>query len=179
MVSKLSDDQFKLLKEMFDMYDKKRSTGNVAVEEIGNLMRLMGANPTEAEIVDIYKEADEDGTLELSFQDFMVLAGDKVANARNSTTNGVKELKTAFDVLDVNQTNRVRFWDLRLLLTQYGDKLSEEDVDTIQHRAGLHSNRILDLNDFLLLFDEEREREASGPVNDLKRTSRSMRGPIL
>ncbi len=48
------------MKEVFSLFDKDNS-GTITTQEIGNVMRALGQNPTEAELQDMINEIDIDG----------------------------------------------------------------------------------------------------------------------
>ena len=49
-------------REAFSMYDKN-GDGVISAKELGEVMRALGENPTETEIVRIINEVDIDGSL--------------------------------------------------------------------------------------------------------------------
>lgn len=49
-------------KEAFALFDKK-GTGAVPRETLGDLLRALGQNPTQAEVAEIISSAPRDGTL--------------------------------------------------------------------------------------------------------------------
>lgn len=49
------------IKEAFLVFDKD-GDGTVSTEELGEVMRSMGQNPTEKELMDMIAEVDVDGT---------------------------------------------------------------------------------------------------------------------
>lgn len=53
------------IKEAFLVFDKD-GDGTVSTEELGEVMRSMGQNPTEKELLDMIAEVDVDGTYETS-----------------------------------------------------------------------------------------------------------------
>ena len=48
-------------KDAFKMFDKD-GDGTITTKELGTVMRSLGQNPTEAELSDMIKEVDADGT---------------------------------------------------------------------------------------------------------------------
>lgn len=48
------------LMEVFNLFDKNQD-GSIDVKELGDVMRGMGGNPTDAEIQQMMKEADSKG----------------------------------------------------------------------------------------------------------------------
>jgi len=49
-------------REAFDMYDKNKD-GEISSKELGEVMRALGENPTETDLVRIINEVDMDGML--------------------------------------------------------------------------------------------------------------------
>jgi len=47
-------------KEAFSLFDKD-GDGTISANELGTVMRSLGANPTEAELHDMVNEVDADG----------------------------------------------------------------------------------------------------------------------
>ena len=51
-------------REAFNLFDKDGS-GNISSEELGSVMRSLGQNPSEKELIDLVNEIDVDGELHL------------------------------------------------------------------------------------------------------------------
>ena len=49
------------VREAFELFDKDHS-GYINSKELGMVMRSLGQNPTEQELMDMINEVDEDGT---------------------------------------------------------------------------------------------------------------------
>jgi len=57
-----SDWRFAEVREAFELFDKDHS-GYINSKELGMVMRSLGQNPTEQELMDMINEVDEDGLL--------------------------------------------------------------------------------------------------------------------
>ncbi|KAI8594417.1 hypothetical protein EDD21DRAFT_280358, partial [Dissophora ornata] len=57
------------LKEAFNLFDRKGS-GNIATSSLGDLLRSVGQNPTQAEIQELVAQADPSGNFCLIFDLF-------------------------------------------------------------------------------------------------------------
>ena len=51
-------------KEAFELFDKD-GDGRITCHELGIVMRSLGQQPTESELIDMVNEIDEDGNFEL------------------------------------------------------------------------------------------------------------------
>jgi calmodulin len=45
------------VREIFELFDKN-SSGRVSVSELGTIVRALGLNPTEAEVIEMIKKVD-------------------------------------------------------------------------------------------------------------------------
>ena len=60
-MTELTEDQIDEFKEAFSLFDKN-GDGQISSTEMGTVMRVLGQNPTEAELQDMINEIDTDGT---------------------------------------------------------------------------------------------------------------------
>ena len=64
------------LKEAFDEFDKDGS-GSISTSELLHVMRAMGENPTEDDVLNLMMEADLDGSGTIEFPEFLELMKQK------------------------------------------------------------------------------------------------------
>ncbi len=72
MARLLSDEQIEEFKESFCLFDKE-GIGSIATDDFGTVMRMIGQNPTEAELQDMIDEVDQEGSGTIDFPEFLVL----------------------------------------------------------------------------------------------------------
>jgi len=110
-------------KEAFSLFDK-RGTGRVALESLGDLLRACGQNPTLAEIRDLEKQAGGD----FDFDSFS-----KILNRPNGFRDPgePEEYCRGFQVFDKDMTGFIGVGQLRYILTNLGEKMSDEEVDEL------------------------------------------------
>lgn len=57
MADQLTEEQITEFKEAFALFDKE-GDGTIITKELGSVMRSLGQNPTEAELLDLFNECD-------------------------------------------------------------------------------------------------------------------------
>lgn len=139
----LTDDQMDELKEAFAVYDTNRD-GIITTRELGTVMRQLGQNPTEAEILEMIKQVDKDRSGTISFSEFVVLMGEKM-----KTVDTEEDVRDAFRVFDVNGNGQISAHELRHVATNLGEKLTEEEVNEMIRVADSDGDGVIDYKDFI------------------------------
>ena len=76
MSKQLQEEKVIKCKEVFDLFDKNKD-GTITTKELGDVMRDLGANPTQAELQEMINEVDKDGSGKIEFKVFLELFGRK------------------------------------------------------------------------------------------------------
>jgi len=129
-------------KEAFDEFDKDGS-GTISTKELLLVMRSMGQNPTEDEILELVMESDMNGDGTIDFQEFLVMMKKKSAEQDQT-----EELKMAFRMFDKNHDGYIDARELRHVTTTLGHRLTVEEVDNIIKEADLNGDGKLDYEEF-------------------------------
>ena len=66
----LTSTQVAEFKDTFDLFDLDGG-GSIEHDELGTIMRSLGQNPTETELIEMIREADTDGDGEIDFNEFL------------------------------------------------------------------------------------------------------------
>ncbi|WFD24463.1 myosin II light chain [Malassezia equina] len=111
------------IKEAFALFDKK-GTGTIASENLGDLLRALGQNPTQAEVAQLAASAPG----EIDYATF-----NKILNRPNGfkPAGTPEEFIRGFQVFDKDGTGQIGVGELRYVLTSLGEKLSDEEVDEL------------------------------------------------
>ncbi|KAI1911700.1 myosin II light chain [Ophidiomyces ophidiicola] len=121
-------------KEAFSLFDK-RGTGRVTLESLGDLLRACGQNPTLAEIRDLEKGIGGD----FDFDAFQ-----KVLNRPGGFRDPgePEEYCRGFQVFDKDMTGFIGVGQLRYILTNLGEKMTDEEVDELLKAVDTSSGEI-------------------------------------
>ncbi|CAJ0828569.1 17994_t:CDS:1, partial [Entrophospora sp. SA101] len=119
----LSEAQITEFKEAFSLFDKD-SDGTITTKELGTVMRSLGQNPTESELRDMINEIDADGNGTIDFPEFLTMMARKMKD-----TDSEQEIKEAFKVFDKDGNGFISAAELRHVMTNLGEKLTEQEVD--------------------------------------------------
>lgn len=124
-MSALSEAQIQEYKETFSIFDTK-GDGKINVSQIGDVIRALGQNPTEADIKkcsDQLKPEDRIG-----FDVFMPIMQTVTKNKAKYTSDEFVEGLRHFDN---DGSGYISSAELRHLLTALGEKLTEDEVEQI------------------------------------------------
>lgn len=94
MAEHLSAEQIAEFKVAFSLFDPD-GDGSITVEELGQVIRSLGQNPSEADLQDMINEVDVDGNGDIDFDEFLTLIATKMEAVEEED-----ELKEAFKVFD-------------------------------------------------------------------------------
>lgn len=107
-------------------------------------MRSLGQNPTEAELRDMIKEVDTDGNGTIDFPEFLTMMARKMAD-----NEGEDEIREAFRVFDKDGTGYISAAELRHIMTNLGERLTDEEVDEMLREADVDPEGQIHYDDFI------------------------------
>jgi len=126
-----SEDQILEFQEAFSLFDSK-GDGKIAVSQLGDVLRALGQNPTEAEVK---KVSSED---RVSFEVFLPILQTICKNKSNDSAEDFIEGLRHFDK---DGSGVISSAELRHLLTTLGEKLSDDEVEALlQGQEDSHGN---------------------------------------
>uniref|UniRef100_A0A1W7RAW9 Calglandulin n=1 Tax=Hadrurus spadix TaxID=141984 RepID=A0A1W7RAW9_9SCOR len=142
----LTEEQVAELKEAFMLFDKD-SDGMITAAELGVVMRSLGQRPTEIELRNMVHIVDQDGNGTIEFDEFLYMMSKKMKD-----TDSEEELKEAFRVFDKNGDGFISAMELRHVMTNLGEKLTDEEVEDMIKEADLDGDGLVDYDEFVTIL---------------------------
>ncbi|KAF5310128.1 hypothetical protein D9619_010372 [Psilocybe cf. subviscida] len=133
-------------KEAFSLFDKD-GDGTITTKELGTVMRSLGQNPTEAELQDMINEVDADGNGTIDFPEFLTMMARKMRD-----TDSEEEIKEAFKVFDKDGNGRISAAELRHVMTNLGEKLTDQEVDEMIREADVNGDGEIQYDEFVKMM---------------------------
>ena len=130
------------LREYFDMFDRD-GDGLVNKIDLGNILRCIGYEQNEQDIIEWISEFDEDGDKKINFEEFISLM------IRYLIGNDVEdELIEAFKIFDKGGNGMITVNELKHVMMTLGEKLPEEEVDEMIKEADPNNEGIIQYSEF-------------------------------
>ncbi|CAM1311893.1 Uncharacterised protein g5829 [Pycnogonum litorale] len=142
----LSEEQVAEFREAFMLFDKDED-GRITSAELGVVMRSLGQRPTENELRDMVNEVDTDGNGTIEFNEFLQMMSKKMKDTDNE-----EELKEAFRVFDKNNDGFISASELRHVMTNLGEKLTDEEVEEMIKEADLDGDGLVNYDEFVTIL---------------------------
>jgi calmodulin len=135
----LTEDQVAHFKEAFTLVDRD-GDGIILAAEIGTVFRMLGQNPTQAELGDMLTEVDE--TIE--FPEICTLLARKIKDI-----DAEEEFKEAFRVFDKDGNGFTSAAELRHIMTTLGEKMSDQELDEMLEMAEIDGDGQINYEEYV------------------------------
>lgn len=146
-IDDLTEDQIKEIKEAFALFDRD-GDGHITPNEIGIVMRSLGQNPTEADLHDLMEEVDTDKSGNLDFSEFLAMMKRKYKQMED-TQESVKE---AFKMFDKDGDGFITADELKYVMTNLGEKLTEQEADEMLREADTNGDGVINYEEFIVMM---------------------------
>ena len=124
----LSREQIEQFKEAFRLFDKDGS-GSIDMEELGVVMKSLGQDLSEEEVVHMMEDADLNGDGLMDFEEFLVMM-----KGRMTSTSEVEDWTEGFKVFDKNGDGFITAKELYQVLRSVGEQnITMHDVSLCSH----------------------------------------------
>jgi calmodulin len=146
MSDSLPEDKITECREVFDLFDKDKD-GSITTKELGDVMRALGANPTNAELQEMIAEVDKDNSGKIEFNEFLDLFARKMKDPDTE-----EDLIEAFKIFDKDGSGSISASELRHVMTTLGEKLTEEEADEMIREADTNGDGYIDYVEFVKIM---------------------------
>lgn len=135
------------LKEAFDEFDKDGS-GTITTKELLPVLRSIGQNPTEDEILGLVIEYDVNGDGTIDFDEFIEM----MTKHTQETVDQTAEMREAFKIFDRDGNGYIDLRELKTVITRMGEPLSDREAEEIFRVADLNGDGKLDYDEFVSMI---------------------------
>lgn len=159
---KYPESQIRELRQAFRLFDKD-GDGSITTDELGTVMRNLGQFPSLDELNTMLKEIDIDGDGTFSFEEFVQVMANMGGLAEQSEEDEEEELRQAFRVFDKSGCGYITPSDLRAVLQNIGEDLTEEEIDEMIAEVDIDGDGRIDFEEFIACMrtDEQDEKDGS------------------
>ena len=118
--------------------------GSISIDELRGVMKSLGQNPTDEELARMIQSVDDNGNNEIDFQEFLILMSSK----KSMSDDPDRELRDAFAVFDSDGSGLISRSELKGLLNNLGQVLSDEELDAMMNVVDKDGNGEIDFEEF-------------------------------
>merc|ERR1711997_520202 len=131
------------LKTAFELYSK--GLESIPCKEVGYVLRTLGQNPTEDEVIALVCEAGCDWEGDFTCDDFLSVAVLSV----QKQVNRLDDVRTAFRVFDNNGDGVISKNELKNAMISFGHTFSPAECEEMFNEADLNQDGKIDWEEFL------------------------------
>jgi len=134
------------LEDAWNMYT--RGGGEIPCRAIGYVLRILGQNPTEDEIVEMVMKANCDWDGNMNKKDFLGVSVDIL----RASCDQMDDVKAAFRVFDHNNDGEISKGELREAMVNFGTRFTEEEFILMFAEADKNGDGLIDFNEFVCMM---------------------------
>ncbi|GMR33022.1 hypothetical protein PMAYCL1PPCAC_03217 [Pristionchus mayeri] len=146
MADQLTPEQIAEFKEAFSLFDRD-GDGSITTKDLGTVMRSLGQKPTVTELLEMVDEVDVDGNGTIDFPEFL-----SMMTRKRKDIDCEEEIREAFKVYDRDGNGVISAAELRLVMQDLGEKLSEEEVNAMIAEADIDGDGQVNYEEFVMMM---------------------------
>ena len=151
MSEEIPEDFVEEIKQTFRLFDENND-GNIDEKELGNVFRSLGQHYTQAELAEMIAEIDSDGSGVIEFNEFLQLM-----RRRMRDTDTEEEMVEAFKVFDRDGDGLISLTELKLVMKQIGENLTERECEDIINAGDRDNDGKLNFDEFIRMMVGEKK----------------------
>jgi len=140
------DELTRELEDAWYMYT--RGEEQIPSRDIGHVLRILGQNPTEDEIVDMVMKANCEWEGVMGFTEFLEVG----IEILKSSCNQMDDVKAAFRVFDHNNDGSISKEELREAMVNFGTRCTDEEFDLMFVEADQNNDGKIDFDEFVAMM---------------------------
>ena len=144
--SSLTEEQIADCKEAFSLFDKD-GDGSISCDELRTVMTSLGENPTTIELEEMIQEVDSDGNGQIEFSEFLTMMAQKMG-----TRSFNDEALEAFKVLDKDGSGSISESELRQIMSNIGEDITDEEIKEMMNEADLDGDGQVSFKEFAAII---------------------------
>ncbi|XP_060692262.1 troponin C, skeletal muscle-like isoform X1 [Hemiscyllium ocellatum] len=148
--SYLSEEMIAEFKAAFDMFDADGG-GDISTRELGQVMKILGQNPTREELDAIIEEVDEDGSGTIDFEEFLVMMVRQMKEEAKGKSE--EELAEFFRVFDTNFDGFIDRDELLAIIRCGDEHVTDEEVDELMREGDRNNDGKLDFDEWVKMME--------------------------
>ncbi|KAI5587558.1 hypothetical protein POPTR_005G052800v4 [Populus trichocarpa] len=146
MVDVLTEEQTAEFQEAFCLFDKD-GDGCITFEELATVIKSLDDSATDEELHIMISEVDVDGNGTIEFGEFLNLMARKMRE-----NDAAEELKEAFKVFDKDQDGYISPNELRHVMINLGEQLTDEELEQMIREADLDGDGQVNYEEFVRIM---------------------------
>ena len=146
MMDNLTEEQIAEIKEAFSLFDKD-GDNTITTKELGTVMRSLGQDPTDEELNDVIHEVDANGNGTIDFPEFLEMMVRKIRDKDLEA-----EIKEAFRVFDKDGNGFISASELRIVMVNLGEKLSDNEINEMIREADVDGDGHINYDEFVKMM---------------------------
>ncbi|XP_067937631.1 calmodulin-like [Watersipora subatra] len=148
-IDNLTQEEISELTDTFNMFDDDGS-GTISTEELGQVMRALGQDPTVEELEAMVEDVDEDGSGSIEVDEFIKMMAKRSKGYE-------KEVKMTFK--SIHNGGFITKKEIKKIYSQLGENLSDKDIQLLLNAAGADSEGRISYKQFSTMMKEILEEQ--------------------
>lgn len=156
------DELTRELEDAWILYTKGEE--QIPSRDIGHVLRILGQNPTEDEVVDMVMKANCEWEGFMGFPEFL----DVGIEILRSSCNQMDDVKAAFRVFDHNNDGSISKDELKEAMVNFGTRCTDDEFDLMFKEADSNQDGKIDFDEFVAMMlpatlMQPEQQQHSGP----------------
>jgi|ERR1712013_116964 len=146
MADLLSEEKVLMFMDAFNSIADRN--GVISTKELGMVMKTLGENPTPEEVQDMINEVDKEGIGTVKFPSFLTMMASKI-----DSLVAEDEIREAFRVFDVDGNGFISRTELRHVMMNLGEKMTEDECNSLVDEADIDGDGQINYEEFCAMMN--------------------------